>query len=343
MPFTWNPQFGSVASLITNSSKPATTVPLMRTIFPSNDAGFFTTSHTVVSTTCARQARTPNPRNQTSHNKTTLHKTLSSRCELGNGSKIEAATSRHKWELERISRPERAYSVAAIGALVSRLLCRRLFCAAIHASIALLQHIQRQRARVQHLGRERRACRTCRPAPSSPGRAAPESSTARSCRPAPGSATQCSGPPRPECWSRPRSSARGSNPPSAGGSSASEWTPVSTTRRMARQMSRLQPPVVGVGILVEARHPCPAARRRAPSPRRTPCTRRTCGTRAVRSAPAQSKSAGDARECLRDTRSPPRRTGCGPSRCRCRCTSAPGGCRRACPPRSRPAREVFAM
>src|SRR6476646_2888831 len=54
MPSTCRPQS---APLMMNWSKPAETVPLMRTIFPLNDDGFLRMSQTVASTACAcRQA-----------------------------------------------------------------------------------------------------------------------------------------------------------------------------------------------------------------------------------------------------------------------------------------------
>ncbi len=48
----------AAGSFTMNSSNPATTVPLMRTILPSNDFGFFTIAQTVVSTAwaCSPQA-----------------------------------------------------------------------------------------------------------------------------------------------------------------------------------------------------------------------------------------------------------------------------------------------
>ncbi len=101
MPSTWYPQFGSAVSLIINSSNPATTVPLIRTIFPLNDAGFFTTSHTVTSTTCACRP-SPNPKMSPATTRQRFIETLSSRSNR-NGSKLNSTGIRRDWELPRIS------------------------------------------------------------------------------------------------------------------------------------------------------------------------------------------------------------------------------------------------
>src|SRR5580700_110009 len=92
MTFTGNPQFGSGASLIANSSNPTITVPLMRTILPSYDAGFFTTSHTVTSVTCARNPQA-NPKNNPARTNPRFinPQILSSRSETRVAAKILAA------------------------------------------------------------------------------------------------------------------------------------------------------------------------------------------------------------------------------------------------------------
>ena len=156
----------------------------------------------------------------------------------------------------------------------------------------LLQHIHRQRARVQHHVMklpyvELRSQRLLAPAP-----AAPESSTAPSCTPAPAPATRYSGPPPPECSSHPSPSAHGSSPPSAAASSASSARPYPPP---AGSPARCPPPAARSRCTGpdRSRSPCPAARYTAPTLRYTPCSKPACETPAARSAPARSRSADD--------------------------------------------------
>ncbi len=99
-------------------------------------------------------------------------------------------------------------------------------------------------------------------------------------------------------------------------------------------------PEFRIRILIEARDPCPAARRTAPSlpRRRCPATTRSPCAIAVWSGRREwSISACDGRECPRDTADLPIHTAAAPS---CRTdsdTRCPGGCRRRIPPRRSPA------